>query len=176
MSAILPIVIEAARRQHEEVVIRAGPWFHRGLVLVSVQHHVHAIRQEPSRPFAIGEIGEPMMHQRQAEARQVVAAVAGEKLDLVVRQSKRAGIRVITGEPGGVESDHPQRRVEPIELDLDSIPEALVRVQRWPQLRPTKVDGHRLPDRCLSLEDRIAPPVVKPDGWHVRWRNSTAIA
>jgi hypothetical protein len=72
-----------------------------------VQHQIHAVGHEPSHPFAIGEIGEPVVHQRQAEARQICSTVAGEKLDLVLRQSKRTGVRVAAGEPGGVEPDDP---------------------------------------------------------------------
>jgi hypothetical protein len=100
-------LVEAACRQHEEVVIGAGPRFHGRLVLMPVQHQVHAVGHEPSHPFAIGEIGEPVVHERQAEARQPCSPVAGEQLDLVLRQSKRTGVRVVAGEPGRVESDDP---------------------------------------------------------------------
>jgi hypothetical protein len=61
--------VEAARGQHEEIVIGARPRLDCGLVLVPVQHQIDAVREQAARPLAVCEIGESVVHERQPEAR-----------------------------------------------------------------------------------------------------------
>ncbi len=76
-------------------------------------------------------------------------------------QQERSGIRVVTGEPGGIEPDDPERHVELVELDLDAIAESLVGMPPRRQIEAPQID-HRLPEARLSLQHRIAPCVLEP--------------